>query len=86
MSRQTFTENVINLAVESCLVFNIPDILTFQKVNAMSEDQLRQLAAESEEVLAEREMLQQQAGLLRQALQKCRQYGRREINGAYHSL
>ncbi|TPX11618.1 uncharacterized protein E0L32_007597 [Thyridium curvatum] len=81
MSRQTFTENVINLAVESCLIFNIPDILTFQKVNAMSEDQLRQLAAESEEVLAEREMLQQQAGLLRQALQKCRQYGRREING-----
>ena len=78
MSLRTFTENVINLAVESCLVCDLPEILTPKKVDRMAEENLRDLAAESEAIQCEREMLQSQVKMLRDGLRKCQQAKPRE--------
>ncbi|KAM0326699.1 hypothetical protein ACHAQA_006570 [Verticillium albo-atrum] len=74
MSRRTFTENVAYLALESCLVSRVPDILTPSKVNRMDDERVEDLALESEDVLSERKMLQTQADLLKNALNICRRY------------
>jgi ribosome biogenesis GTPase A len=79
---RTLTENVINLAVENCLVCDMPDIITPKKVDRMSEDRLKELALESEEVQAEREVLRKQVEILRQGLRKCRQHRPRELTGS----
>ncbi|KAL8365605.1 hypothetical protein RB595_004429 [Gaeumannomyces hyphopodioides] len=80
MSLRTFTDTVINLAVENCLVYEIPNILTPGKVDCMDEKTLRDLAQESDEIREERGRLRRETELLRQALQKCRVYRPREIS------
>lgn len=79
MSLRTFTDNVINLAVENCLVCGIPDILTPQKVHRMSEERLRELAEESEELQSQRNTLQKEVEVLRKGLRKCRQHQPRQL-------
>ncbi|KAM0271166.1 hypothetical protein ACHAQH_009148 [Verticillium albo-atrum] len=74
MSRRTFTENVAYLALESCLITRLPEILTPSKVNRMEDDKVEDLALESEDVLSEREMFQTQANLLKSALEICRRH------------
>lgn len=81
MSRRTFIENVINLAVENCLMCDIPSILTPKKVNRMTEEMLNDLAAEADEVLVRRESLQDQIKALRHGLQVCHRHRRREMIG-----
>ena len=78
MSLEIFTDNVINLAIENCLVCDIPNILTTTEVGGMKEDRLKALASESEEVQAHRTMLQEQVDILRRGLQKCKQHQPRE--------
>lgn len=73
MSIRTFTDTVINLAVENCLVCQIPDILTTRQVHRMDETALKELAQESEKIREERSRLVQETNLLREALKKCRQ-------------
>ncbi|KAM0351764.1 hypothetical protein ACHAPU_002276 [Fusarium lateritium] len=79
MSRRTFTDNVINLAIESCLVCSIPDILTPSQVDRMSEERLKELAAEPSETTARRNALQTEVETLRQGLAHCRRYRPRPI-------
>jgi hypothetical protein len=81
MSLRTFTENVINLAVENCLISDIPEILTPKKVDQMNEDKLRELASESQEVRLDREILINQSNILKKGLRTCQQYGPRELIG-----
>lgn len=81
MSRRTFTDNIINLAIESCLVCGIPDILTPTKVDRMSSERLRELAAESEDAESRREHLQEEIDVLRQGLEQCRRYKPRAVTG-----
>lgn len=81
MSLRTFIDNVINLAVESCLVYDIPAILTPRKVDAMNPDELKELASESEEVEKQRLHLQGEVKILRQGLQKCQKHKTREVTG-----
>ena len=50
MARKIFTANVVNLALESCLIRHIPTIMSTRKVDGMSLDELEALAAESEKV------------------------------------
>lgn len=83
ISRHTFIENVINLAVENCLIDDIPSILTPTAVSQMNEETLRDLASESDEILSKREFLQEQARLLREGLQVCQHHRRRELKGTY---
>ncbi|KAM0277942.1 hypothetical protein ACHAQH_005486 [Verticillium albo-atrum] len=74
MSLRTFTDNLINLAVESCLVRQLPDILSPRTVTDMSDETLSALAAESEEVCHRREQLQGDITLLKKGLEQCRRY------------
>ncbi|KAH7139900.1 P-loop containing nucleoside triphosphate hydrolase protein [Dactylonectria estremocensis] len=81
MSRRTFTDNVINLAIESCLVHDIPDILTPTKVHRMNEARLEELAGESEDSKARRENLKEEIDILRQGLAQCLRYRPRPVTG-----
>lgn len=81
MSLRSFTDNVINLAVESCLANAVPDILTPKMVNSMSDDRLRELAEESPEVQVDRNMLASEVEKLQQGLRQCKLHRPRELTG-----
>jgi uncharacterized coiled-coil DUF342 family protein len=81
MSIWTFTENVINLAVEHCLIYHISDIFTTGKVCEMSDDRLKQLAEESEELRQERESIHRHIKDLKEALDMIRRHRPRVIPG-----
>ena len=81
MSLRTFAENVVNLAVENCLISDLPNILTPSTVVRMGQDQLIQLASESESVQAERLELQREANILREGLKKCQRSRLHERTG-----
>jgi hypothetical protein len=74
MSLRTFTENIINLVVERCLITQVSKILTPALVGEMDDDKLRSLAAESEDIRWERKRLETQTTMLRDGLKLCRQY------------
>lgn len=78
MSLGTFTENVISLAIENCLICDIDKILSPREVEQMGEAQLKQLAAESDDVHTFREELEHQVRDLRAGLQMCQKYKERE--------
>ncbi|EMT71082.1 Interferon-induced GTP-binding protein Mx [Fusarium odoratissimum] len=79
ISLRTFTDNVINLAVESCLVYDIPDILTPTTVDRMSKERLEELAGESDDTSSRRKSLQEEVKILRQGLAQCRRYKPRAV-------
>ena len=81
MCRATFTENVINLAMENCFMCDIPDILTPAMVYKMSPERLEELGSEKEDVQAERKVLQDQIQILEAALAKCRRSRPRDAKG-----
>ncbi|KAJ3531839.1 hypothetical protein NM208_g8704 [Fusarium decemcellulare] len=83
MSRRTFTDNIINLAIESCLVCDVPEILTPTAVDRMSRERLQELAAESEDTTSRRKNLQEEVDILRQGLAQCRRYRPRTVTGEY---
>ena len=56
-------------------------ILTPQAVNKMSDDELNELAGESEEVRATRKKLNQQVAVLKDGLAKCQRYRPRNMTG-----
>ena len=74
MALRTFTDNLINLAVESCLIQDLPSIFTPRHVNNMDDDKLAELAAESEELRNSRSQLQEDIELLKKGLKQCRPY------------
>ncbi|KAL2148926.1 hypothetical protein VTH82DRAFT_1612 [Thermothelomyces myriococcoides] len=81
MSLRTFVDNVINLAAESCLIRDIPTILTPMKVDGMPTETLDELASESEEVQIQRRSLEDEVKILREGLRKCQRHERRELPG-----
>ncbi|KAI8962256.1 P-loop containing nucleoside triphosphate hydrolase protein, partial [Daldinia sp. FL1419] len=79
MSIRTFIDNVVILAVENCLISELPSILTTEKINRMEDVELERLAGESPEVQAEREELQSEYEALREGLKICNKFkGRKE--------
>ena len=81
MSRRTFAETVVNLAVESCLVCHIDGILTPSKVNVMEDEEVRELASESPDVTYERELLASQVAKLKDGLKICQRNRPRRAQG-----
>ncbi|KAK1853490.1 dynamin family protein [Colletotrichum chrysophilum] len=79
MALRTFTNNLINLATESCLIQELPGILTPKAVNEMNDTRLAELAAESEEIRERRTQLQIDIKLLKQGLDQCRRYRPRGV-------
>ncbi|OAA63418.1 Dynamin, GTPase domain protein [Niveomyces insectorum RCEF 264] len=78
MSLRTFTENVIILAVENCLMTELPSMLTSAMVYDMDEDMLRTLAAESPSVAQDRLDAERDARVLAEGLRICKKYRPRE--------
>ncbi|KAK1962852.1 hypothetical protein LY78DRAFT_220912 [Colletotrichum sublineola] len=74
MALRTFTDNLINLAIESCLIQDLPAIFTPKLVNRMDNERLAELAAESEEIRNHRSQLREDIKLLKQGLEQCRRY------------
>lgn len=83
MSRRTFTDNIINLVVESCLIRDLPDILTPTQVDKMEEQKIRELAAEGEDDQIHRDQLQEESKVLREGLEQCRKFKPRSVTGKF---
>ena len=81
MARKIFTDNVANLALESCLIRHIPTIMSTRKVDGMSLDELEALAAESEEVRKHRLDIQEEVKILEEGLRKCKRHKPRPLTG-----
>jgi hypothetical protein len=73
-----FTNNMIILVVENCLVEDIPNILTTDMVHEVDDDELERLAAESEDVRTERDELREECKSLQAYLQFCNKYRERK--------
>ena len=71
-------DTVVNLAVENCLVSEVPNILTARKVDAMTVDELTELASESEETQMNRTRLLDEVRILREGHRKCQKHKPRE--------
>lgn len=78
MSLRTFTDNVVVLAVENCLMRDLPSIFTTTRVNGMEDNELERLASESPEVQTERKELQAEYDALKKGLQICNKFKERK--------
>lgn len=76
-------DNVVNLAVENCLISDVPNILTGRKVDAMTVDELKDLASESVETQIKRSRLQDEVRILREGLRKCRKHKPKESTAQF---
>lgn len=50
-------DDVAHLAVENCLISKLPGLFTPETVAGLRDEDIRQLAAESQDTMAEREVL-----------------------------
>lgn len=74
MSLKIFTDNVIILAIENCLITELPNILEPNMVNSMSDDEIRELVSELPEVTEERKNLEKALASLNEGLKECRRH------------
>ncbi|GAP82875.1 putative dynamin family protein [Rosellinia necatrix] len=74
LSLQHFTDNVIILAIENCLIKDLPTILTTGAVSQMGNAMLEKLAAESADVQVERTELGVECEALQKGLDLCKTY------------
>ncbi|KAI2601738.1 P-loop containing nucleoside triphosphate hydrolase protein [Hypoxylon sp. NC1633] len=79
MALRTFTDNVVVLAVENCLIRDLPSIFTTEKMNQMEVDELERLASESPEIQVERQELQAEYDALMKGLHICNRFKERKI-------
>ncbi|KAK3896433.1 hypothetical protein C8A05DRAFT_20590, partial [Staphylotrichum tortipilum] len=73
-SLSTFTDNVINLAVERCLVYPLPALFTSENVHQMTVEKLEELAAESPDVRTQRDDLEKEIRILKEGLRRCQRH------------
>ncbi|ATY62860.1 Dynamin family [Cordyceps militaris] len=73
-SQATFTDNVVNLAVERCLVRRIGTLFTPEIVRCMSDEEVAEIASESLHTQAQRKLLEQQIETLTSELDYWRRF------------
>ncbi|KAK4455101.1 P-loop containing nucleoside triphosphate hydrolase protein [Podospora aff. communis PSN243] len=78
ISRRTFIENVVILAIENELVCEIPKILAAGKFAGMDDDAILELAAESPHIQQIRAKLVDELERLRQGIALCEAHSRRK--------
>ncbi|KAJ3568840.1 hypothetical protein NPX13_g6281 [Xylaria arbuscula] len=81
LSLRNFTDNITILAIENCLVKDIPSIFTTSMVSQMQDDMLERLAAESSEMQVERAELEAECETLQKGLDLCKTYRGRNSTG-----
>ncbi|OTB02476.1 hypothetical protein M426DRAFT_62199 [Hypoxylon sp. CI-4A] len=64
-----FTNNVIILAIENCLIKDLPSIITTEMFNEMDDSQVDKLVSQSPEILEESKKLQEKQCALQEGLQ-----------------
>ncbi|KAK3363194.1 P-loop containing nucleoside triphosphate hydrolase protein [Lasiosphaeria hispida] len=74
MSLKVFANNVVILALENCLISEMPEILTPDKVQDMSDETVISLASESKQIKREREELLDQLAKLQAGFAACQEY------------
>jgi hypothetical protein len=74
MSLRIFTENVMVLAIENCLIRKVPDIFETGMVDKMDDEMLARLASETRVVRDEREMLEHDLEVLGRGLNECKRH------------
>ncbi|KAI1342492.1 P-loop containing nucleoside triphosphate hydrolase protein [Xylariaceae sp. FL0016] len=74
MSIRTFTDNVMILAIENCLISELPTILTTNQVNCMDDEELKNLASESTDTQTERAELQLEYDAMQKGLRICNKF------------
>ncbi|KAI0448326.1 P-loop containing nucleoside triphosphate hydrolase protein [Xylaria acuta] len=74
LSLRIFTDNVIILAIENCLIKDLPTIFTTSVVSQMDDDMLERLAAESADIQVERAGLELECEVLQKGLDLCKTY------------
>ncbi|EHK22907.1 uncharacterized protein TRIVIDRAFT_132648, partial [Trichoderma virens Gv29-8] len=80
MSLRTFTDNVVNLVIENCLVSRLADVFSARVVTQMSDDMIERLAKESDEVKLERSQLADEIEKLKTGLQNCQRSRPRDFS------
>lgn len=86
MSLRTFTDNLINLAIESCLVQELDSIFTSGSVATMIDEELSTFASEEEGVINRRSQLVTDIALLKEGLGLCRRNMPRNVKGWHLKL
>lgn len=71
---RTFIENVKVLALENCLLMQMPNVLTLNDIHNLQIKQIESLAAESEDVSICRQNTQQDHKHLENALRTCKEH------------
>jgi uncharacterized protein YlxW (UPF0749 family) len=71
----------MTLALENCLISDIPNIFSPEKVYDLPDEKVVMLAAESKQIQRERERLQSELEKLQIGLAACRQHQPRESIG-----
>jgi GTPase SAR1 family protein len=66
---ETFTDNLISLAVENCLLSGLPDLISSNRIATMSNAELSKFAAESEDTITRRVYAQQKQRTLQTSLE-----------------
>ncbi|KAI1417105.1 P-loop containing nucleoside triphosphate hydrolase protein [Hypoxylon sp. FL1857] len=79
MSLRTFTDNVIILAVENCLIKDLPSIVTAGGFSQMEDAEIGQLASEAPEIQEERKKLQEDCEAFEEGLRICNKYKLRKF-------
>ncbi|KAI0855226.1 P-loop containing nucleoside triphosphate hydrolase protein [Xylaria cubensis] len=74
LSLRIFTDNVIILAIENCLIKDLPTIFTTSVVSQMNDEMLELLAAESADIQVERAELEVECEALQKGLDLCKTY------------
>ncbi|RYC63809.1 hypothetical protein CHU98_g2382 [Xylaria longipes] len=81
LSLRIFTDNVIILAIENCLIKDLPAIFTTSVVSQMDDEMLERLAAESPDIQVERAELEVECEALQKGLDLCKTYRTRKPTG-----
>lgn len=83
MSLRTFTDNVVILAIENCLVRDLPNLFTTRVVNRMQQAELKQLASESPDIRQERTEVQAEYDALKKGLEACNKHRDRPMTSEH---
>ncbi|OTA56465.1 P-loop containing nucleoside triphosphate hydrolase protein [Hypoxylon sp. EC38] len=89
MSLRTFADNVVTLAIENCLVKDLPLIMTAGRFSQMGDAKIEQLASEAPEIQEKRKKLQEDCEAFVKGLQMCNKYRLRKftsVSSILHAL
>ncbi|KAI1776537.1 hypothetical protein F4818DRAFT_457363 [Hypoxylon cercidicola] len=71
MSLRIFTDNVVVLAVENCLIRDLPSVIAKESFKQMSDEELKHLASEAADIQEARQQHRMELNFLEEGLRAC---------------